>query len=338
MKSEFALYFACGGDASAGCEDGGCLLDKTVGVTGFDGPSFELSDERCEPADCVGALESVGPDVVVLFSPSSARAADLRTAERAEMLEGLGELCGRRCGDLGDGHKTRRRRYHHGRRDQPECLPVLHHIRVLPHDPFIQFPNVISGDDDDQLDTRRPKLARTLQTKHTDRIGTSRSRGRACAQCIERHVRSARTQSLPDADILVRQNAYQAGVNPAQTQGQHALPPSAYLLQTFPSGLDSARSSHARPRRRAQTIRRRRVPASCARCAEREPADRAGADRGHDSRCSAVVRGVQTDAGEQCGRCQPLGCAGELGKTKGVSVVVWKRTVIRRLVILFERM
>ena len=39
-------------DASAGREEGGCLLDKTVGVAdgeiglGVDGPSFELGDEH----------------------------------------------------------------------------------------------------------------------------------------------------------------------------------------------------------------------------------------------------------------------------------------------------
>ena len=55
------------------------VADGDIGL-GIDGPSFELGDERCEPADCVvGTLESVRPDIVgtVLFSSSSAGAACL---------------------------------------------------------------------------------------------------------------------------------------------------------------------------------------------------------------------------------------------------------------------
>ena len=71
------------------------------------------------------------------------------------------------------------------------------------------------------------------------------------------------------------------------------------LIVTRNSGPDSTRSSHPRPRRPAQTIRRRRVPTPCAR---RESTDRAGAHHRYDPWRSAIVRGVQADAGEQRSR------------------------------------
>ena len=81
------VYFAGSG------REGGCLLDKTIGVAltaevglGVDGPSFELDDERCGPADCVGALESVRPDVVVVC-----RTAYLDGRASRDVLEGLEE-------------------------------------------------------------------------------------------------------------------------------------------------------------------------------------------------------------------------------------------------------
>ena len=117
----------------------------------------------------------------------------------------------------------------------------------------------------------------------------------------------------------------QASIQHRHKISNPAPPTSAYLMPPFSNGLDRARSSHALTRRGAQAIRRWRVPAPCGRRTEHEPANRAGAHRGRDPRCSAVVRGAQTDAREQCRRCEPLGCTRELGTTKGVMSPVYLR-------------
>ena len=68
LERESALDFACSGDACADREEGGSALGEAVGIDAGVLSCFEMGDERCEPADCVGALESVGLDWLVVVA------------------------------------------------------------------------------------------------------------------------------------------------------------------------------------------------------------------------------------------------------------------------------
>ena len=74
----------------------------------------------------------------------------------------------------------------------------------------------------DSVDPNSPELFK--QASRSDGHGTSRSRECPRAQCTERHVCPARSNPIYlCCQHVARQHAYQTGVNPAQTQGQHLV-------------------------------------------------------------------------------------------------------------------